>query len=167
MGVEDADGLHEGEHGGGSHEANPRRRNSLDRARDSADVVGISATVRGRGVVFGLNDQMGSARPTWSRNRIVARALVIAASIFWRLHTIPASASRRSMPSSVYCATVSGWKPSNAVRNAGRLRGMVAQDSPAKTCRKPSEGSGLRHEGRNAMQSSPTKVKALSKLQQA
>ena len=32
---------------------------------------------------------------------------------------------------SVNAATVSGWKLAKAARNAGRLRRMVAQDSPA------------------------------------
>jgi hypothetical protein len=56
--------------------------------------------------------------------------LVIVAATFARLRTIPASAMRRSTSRSSNAATTSGSKPANALRKAGRLRRIVAQDSP-------------------------------------
>jgi hypothetical protein len=56
--------------------------------------------------------------------------LAIAASIFARLRTMPASASRRATSASPYPATFAMAKSSKAARNAGRLRRMVSQDRP-------------------------------------
>jgi len=58
----------------GPTDTNPRRRSSLARAADSADLGGISAKVLGCGVVSGLNDHTRSARSVASRSRRAASA---------------------------------------------------------------------------------------------
>ena len=55
---------------------------------------------------------------------------MIAASILARLRTMPASAISRARSASSYAATRSASKPSNAARNAGRLRRIVRHESP-------------------------------------
>ncbi len=57
-------------------------------------------------------------------------ALAIAASIFIRLRTIPASAIRRATSSSPKAATARGSKPANAARKFSRLRRIVSHESP-------------------------------------
>ena len=57
-------------------------------------------------------------------------ALAIAASIFARLRTIPASAISRATSSSPNAATRAGSKPAKAARNASRLRRIVSHESP-------------------------------------
>jgi hypothetical protein len=56
----------------------------------------------------------------------VAFALAIVASIFARLRTMPASASRRSTSASPKRATASGSKFANAARKFSRLRRIVS-----------------------------------------
>lgn len=92
--------------------------------------MGTSACVCGCGVRAGWNDQTNSARPPSARNCTVAAALPIVASILRRLRTMPASPISRSTSALPYAATRSGSKPANASRNAGRLRRIVAHDSP-------------------------------------
>ena len=66
-----------------------------------------------------------------SRSATVARAFAIAASIFPRWRTIPASASSRSTSASPNAATRSGSKPANAARKACAL----AQDRQPREAR--------------------------------
>ncbi len=54
----------------------------------------------------------------------------MAASIFSRLRTMPASAISRARSSSPNAATASGSNPANAARKASRLRRIVSQDNP-------------------------------------
>ena len=116
----------------GPTKVNPLRFRALDRATDSGAEVGTSAMVRGRGVAAGWKDHTNAARsPSGSsRSARVARALVIVAATFARLRTIPASPMRRSTSRSSNAATDLGSKPANASRKAGRLRRIVAHDSP-------------------------------------
>src|SRR5699024_4990329 len=109
----------------------PSLRRAFDKARDSAELVGISSIVRGRGVLSGWKDQMKSADPLSRRGRVVAVALLLAARMFRWLRTMPAALHRRSASQSSKRATFSGSKSAKAVRNAGPLRKMVAHDSPA------------------------------------
>src|SRR5699024_4956107 len=106
-------------------------RRAFDEARDSADLVGISPIVRGRGVLSGWEDQMKSANPPLSRSLMVAWVLFMVARIFLWLRTMLASFNRRSTSESSKRATFSGSKSEKAARKAGRLRKMVAHDSPA------------------------------------
>src|SRR5699024_3607040 len=109
----------------------PSLRRALDRASDSDDFVGISATVCGAGVRSGRKDHTKSTRPPLSRSRRVARALVIAARILARLRTIRASAINRSTARSSYSATTSGTKSAHESWNAGRLSEIVDHENAA------------------------------------
>src|SRR5690625_4340821 len=109
----------------------PSLRRAFDKARDSADLVGISLIVRGRGVLSGWKDQMKSANPPLSRSLMVAWALLMVARLFLWLRTMLESFKWRSTSESSKRATFSGSKSAKAVRKAGRLRKMVAHDSPA------------------------------------
>ena len=71
-----------------------------------------------------------AAKPPSERSSAAARAFAIVASIFWRLRTMPASASSRRTSRAPNPATASIEKSANAARNAGRLRRMVSQESP-------------------------------------
>src|SRR5699024_7692670 len=105
----------------GPTKRNPLLFSAFDRAADSGPVVGISATVRGRGVSAGLNDQMNASRPPSSRSSSKRAAFLMQASILPRWRMIPASASRRSISASPQPATVSGSKPAKASRNRSRF----------------------------------------------
>jgi hypothetical protein len=107
----------------------PRFFSALAIAVDSGVNAGTEAKPTGRaGLGGGANDHSSFARPSGSS--AAARAFAIAASIFARLRTMPTSASRRVCSASPYVATRSMSNPSNAARNASRLRRMVNHDSP-------------------------------------
>ncbi len=86
----------------GPTKAKPLRLSAFESASDSGEVVGTSASVRGRGVTAGRNDQTNRARsPSGSSRRAsVARALVTVASTLARLRTMPASAISRATSAS-------------------------------------------------------------------
>src|SRR4029453_3573121 len=92
----------------GPTNAKPFLRSALDRATDSGDVVGISSEDRGAGGVSGLKDHTKSTKPPSALRAMVALALVMAAWIFRRFRTMPASSMSRSTSASVKAATLSG-----------------------------------------------------------
>lgn len=112
----------------------PRALSSAASARDSGDVVGTSAAVRGTGVCWGRCDHTKLARsdpgPSQPRRFCVARALLIVASILPRCRMIPRSPNRRSTSRSSNPATASTSKPAKARRKPSRRRRIVAQESP-------------------------------------
>jgi hypothetical protein len=117
----------------GPTKTNPRRFSTFVIAFDSAVTDSRSCPERGAGreAGSGANDQISSSSVSPSaRIAVVAWALVIAASIFLRLRTIPASPSSRATSSSPYSAIRSTSKPSNARRKFSRLRRIVSQERP-------------------------------------
>ena len=109
------------DHPGGLHEGVGRGR-THEREATSAIVAG-----RGRPSP-GAKDHSRSDNPSGSS--WAARALRMAAAIFARLRTMPASAISRASSSGPNSATVSMAKPANADRKAGRLRKIVIHDRP-------------------------------------
>jgi hypothetical protein len=99
-------------------------------AVDSGEVGGTSANETGRGRVAGSGANDQSSRPSPSGSSSAALALAMAASTLARFRTMPVSAIRRRTSASSNRATSSGSNPANALRNAGRLRRIVSQDSP-------------------------------------
>src|SRR5699024_12523641 len=88
----------------------PSLRRAFDKARDSADLVGISSIVRGRGVLSGWKDQMKSANPPLSRSLMVAWALLMVARIFLWLRTLLAYFYSRSISDSYKRTLFSDYK---------------------------------------------------------
>src|SRR5699024_12245330 len=104
----------------------PSLRRAFDKATDSADLVGISSIVRGRGVLTGWKDQMKSANPPLSRSLMEAWAILMVARIFLWLPTMRASFISRSTCESSKQATWYGTKMAKAARKAERWRQVVA-----------------------------------------
>ena len=112
----------------GPTKRNPRRLSSLASAVDSAVTAGTSPIRRGTVPRIGWNDHSSALRPSGSS--AATRALATVAVILARLRTMPASAISRSTSRSPKRATAWIENPSNAARNASRLRRMVSQDRP-------------------------------------
>ena len=137
--------LHRGVHGRRADEDEPvalERPREGDRGRGGRRHVGEG----GRRACGGSARTTRAPRRDRRRRAAAARraALVIAARIFSRLRTIPASAISRATSRSSNCATTSASKPAKASRNAGAL----AQDGqPGQAGLERLEGEALEQRG--------------------
>src|ERR1035438_3486008 len=122
----------------GPVKVNPRRRSSRDRFLEADVQEGMSAVLAGP-VLAGASwpapaeasayCQTSAASPPGSA--CAAPALRIAASIFARLRTMPASPSSLATSAGPNADTAAMSNPQNAARKFSRLRRMVSQDRPA------------------------------------
>ena len=111
----------------------PRRFSSLLSAVDSGVIAGRSSSAPRRAPPAGRRvrpDQLGQRLAGRVHLAAAAVAFWIAASIFPRWRTMPASASSRSTSRSPNAATASMSKPANAARKFSRLRRIVSHDRP-------------------------------------